>query len=127
MGFHSGVSVETDGFGEFEETLAQYLEKMDDSSISAILKTGADALVQDLLRLPSPRSNISKGSYTHLIDVFSDRQSADGVSWEVGWGKWYGPYVESGTSRSKANPHMKPLFERNKERYYSKMIDQFEK
>ena len=42
---------------------------------------------------------------------------------EVGWGKYYGPMLEHGTRKMAAREHLKPLFERNKEKYYRKMTE----
>ena len=41
----------------------------------------------------------------------------------VGWGKYYGPMLEHGTRKMAARAHLKPLFERNKEKYYKKMTE----
>ena len=42
---------------------------------------------------------------------------------KVGWGKYYGPMLEHGTRKMAARVHLKPLFERNKEKYYKKMAE----
>ena len=87
-----------------------------------ILMVGAKEFVNDLLKLPKPISKIKKSGYTHLIDTFyCDYGKQNDV--EVGWGKYYGRMVENGTKGKKSNPHLKPTFERNKEKYYQKMIE----
>ena len=65
-------------------------------------------------------SKIRKANYTHLIDSFSLRKKSNEV--EVGWGKYYGPMLEHGTVKMNAQPHLNPVWDRNKEKYYKKMI-----
>ncbi len=85
-----------------------------------VLELGAKEFVSDLLKLPKPISNIRKAGYTHLINSFAYRKKDKEV--EAGWGKYYGPMVENGTEKMDANPHVYPLWDKNKERYYKTMI-----
>ncbi len=76
-----------------------------------------------MLKLPKPYSKIRSPDYTHLIDSFAYERTKTDV--EVGWGKYYGPMVEDGTMKMKAHPHLHPTFERNKTKYYQKMLQNF--
>lgn len=76
-----------------------------------------------MLKLPKPYSKITSANYTHLVDSFSYKRTKIDVI--VGWGKYYGPMVEDGTKKMKAQPHLRPEFERNKNKYYQKMIQNF--
>lgn len=112
-----------------DETVYDDLEKEFEACIRqadnmvSVLQEGADAFVKDLRAMPSPRSKISAPGYTHMIDVFSSRQEKEDIL--VGWGKYYGPIVEKGSRSMKAQPHFKPLWKKNQNKYYQKMIDKF--
>lgn len=85
-----------------------------------ILITGAEEFVMDLKKLPKPISKIKKSGYTHIIDTFAYRVNKKEV--EVGWGKYYGRMLEDGTKNMSPRRHLNPLWERNKEKYYKKML-----
>ena len=85
-----------------------------------ILLVGAKEFVKDLLKLPKPISKIRKAGYTHLINTFAYKEKKDEV--EVGWGKYYGPMVEHGTTKMDEQPHLYPLWDKNKEKYYKAML-----
>ena len=70
--------------------------------------------------MPKPISKIRKTGYMHLIDSFAYRKKKNEI--EVGWGKYYGPMLEHGTENMNANPHVYPLWNRNKEKYYKTML-----
>lgn len=109
---------EYDGFQELSDMLKNYIEKTD--NVIDVLEFGAKEFVSDLLKLPKPISNIRKAGYTHLINSFAYRKKDKEV--EAGWGKYYGPMVENGTEKMDANPHVYPLWDKNKEKYYKTMI-----
>lgn len=111
---------EYDGFKILSETIELYAEKVEEKNIVDILEAGAKEFVNDLLKLPSPMSRIRKSGYTHLIRTFSTRKLKNEV--EVGWGKYYGPMVEHGTTKINEKPHVYPLWDKNKEKYYKTMI-----
>lgn len=113
------------GFDILEDTIKKYAEKADDGKILDILESGAEEFVTILLKLPRPRSDIKASGYTHLVDSFASRRNKNQV--EVGWGKYYGPLVERGTTKMRATPHLKPAWEKNKEQIYNKMIERFKK
>lgn len=117
------VSFEIDELGDFQKELQEILAKMDDDNVVKVLKKGADALTQDLLKLPKPRSRIKATGYTHMIDTFADK--VNGKEVEVGWGKYYGPMVEHGTVKMSAQPHLTPAYNRNADKYYKIMINNF--
>lgn len=116
------------GFDEFDRELSQYLDKLEDSKVTDVLKTGAEEFKADLGKLASPRSRINKGGYTHILDAFAIKQEDTG--WLVGWGKYYGPILEHGwknagsgkSSSHSAIPHFHSCFDQNKEKYYKDMI-----
>lgn len=107
------------GFDELEQLLSEMEKKAD--NVIPVLEAGVKEFVNDARRLPKPRSQISKGGYTHLIDTMTYKVRRNEI--ETGWGKYYGPMVERGTVKMNARPHVAPLFERNKEKYYKKMIE----
>lgn len=111
------------GFAELTAELQGYISKV--QSPTDILEVGAKCFVNDLLKLPKPYSKIRKSGYTHLVDSFTYKKNKDDV--EVGWGKYYGRMVEDGTKKTKAQPHLYPLFQKNKEKYYKKMLEQIYK
>lgn len=88
-----------------------------------ILEIGAKGFTNDLLKLPKPYSKIIATGYTHLVDSFAYKKTKNDV--EVGWGKYYGPMVEDGTKKMNEQPHLQPTFERNKNKYYQKMLQSF--
>lgn len=84
------------------------------------IEEGAKQFVNDLLKLPKPISQIRKAGYRHLVHSFAYRKKQKEI--EAGWGKYYGPMVEHGTVNMDANPHVYPLWDRNKEKYYKTMF-----
>lgn len=106
------------GFDELEDILTEYSKSAD--NVMEILEVGAAESVNDVRRLPSPRSKINAGGYTHLLDTLSYKKVKDEI--EVGWGKYYGPMVEKGTVKMRARSHLAPTYQMNKEKYYKKMI-----
>ena len=115
------------GFEEFEKELQKYSAAAE--NVDQAIEAGASAFTDDLLRLPSPRSGTNKGTYTHLLDCFSYRKNKD--SYEVGWGKYYGPILEHGWNGAgpkkdeshSAIPHFYPTWEKNEDKYYKIMIN----
>lgn len=109
-----------DGFAELMGDLERYITKVENPE--DIIEVGAKEFVKDLKKLSKPISQIHKENYTHLINTFSYRKK--GKEFEVGWGKYYGPMVENGTKNMGSRPHFNPCFEKNKSKYYSKMIEE---
>lgn len=107
-----------DGFQDLVDIIENYAKKTD--NVIDVLEVGAKEFVNDLLKLPKPISQIKKAGYTHLVKSFSYKKKKNEV--EAGWGKYYGPMVEKGTEKMNAQPHLYPLWNRNKEKYYKKMI-----
>lgn len=108
------------GFEELIEDFGRYIAKVEKSE--DIIEVGVKEFVKDLKKLTKPMSQIHKDNYTHLIYTFSYRKK--GKEFEVGWGKYYGPMVENGTNKMAARTHLRPCFERNKNKYYSKMFEE---
>lgn len=109
-----------DGFDELSKIIENYANET--KNVVDILEDGAKEFVTDLLKLPKPISKIKKAGYTHLINTFSYKRKKDEV--EAGWGKYYGPIVEKGSIKMSAQPHMYPLWDKNKEKYYKKMLSE---
>lgn len=98
--------------------MQEYIKNIENPT--KILLVGAEEFVKDLSKLTKPMSQIKKSGYTHLIDSFTYRVKKDEV--EVGWGKYYGPMVEHGTTKMNKQPHLYPLWNKNKEKYYKLML-----
>ena len=115
------MSNEVYGYSGFE-AMSEILEKYIDGADNAVdvLETGAKEFVGDLLKLPKPISKIRKSGYTHLIKCFAYKKKNKEV--EAGWGKYYGPMLEHGTVKMNAQEHLFPVWDRNKEKYYKKML-----
>lgn len=107
-----------DGFQDLANIIEGYIKNVENPT--EVLLVGAKEFVNDLLKLPKPISKIRKAGYTHLINTFAYREKKDEI--EVGWGKYYGPMVEHGTKKMDEQPHVYPLWDKNKEKYYKKMI-----
>ena len=63
----SDFEFEDSGFDEFAKMMSAFSQKASDENILDVLKTGAEAFILDLSKLPKPRSQISKPGYTHLL------------------------------------------------------------
>lgn len=107
------------GFEELIEDLERYIAKVEKPE--DIIEVGVKEFIKDLKKLTKPMSQIRKNGYTHLINTFSYRKK--GKEFEVGWGKYYGPMVENGTKNMTSRTHLRPCFERNKNKYYRKMFE----
>lgn len=115
------ITFDDSGLEDFEKMLQQYARQADPQNVLDAEEAGAKEFVSDLLKLPKPRSEVRKAGYTHLVNTFAMERANGEI--EVGWGKYYGPMVEHGTKKMAAKAHLKPLFERNKEKYYRKMTE----
>lgn len=117
------ISFDGSGMDEFNQVLNDFIKKIaGDNDVYEILKVGADAFVQDALKLPKPYSNIRASGYTHLVKTFSNKINRARKEVEVGWGKYYGPMVEHGTVKMRSREHLKPLYERNSDKYAKLMM-----
>lgn len=114
------MSYSFEGFKELSNMLEDCIKKAENPV--DILEIGAKELVKDLLKLPKPMSKIRANGYTHLIKTFTYKKNEKEI--EVGWGKYYGPMLENGTVKMRASPHIRPLWDKNKEKYYKKMINE---
>ena len=56
------------GFGEFEKMMKEYAEKVSEGKALDAIEAGAQEFVNDLLRLPKPRSRITKAD-THTSSI----------------------------------------------------------
>lgn len=108
-----------EGINELISNLENIISNVNNTQ--EILEVGAKEFVRDLLKLTKPMSQIKKSGYTHLIDTFGYKKVKNNEI-EVGWGKYYGKFVEDGTIKTKSQPHLKPTFNNNCDKYYTKMI-----
>ena len=109
-----------EGLEKFMDLLQQYEKAADDNHIADVLLTAGKALAEDVHRLPRPRRR--GAGYTHMLDtVVATPSGKDAVL--VSWGRHYGKFVEYGTRKMSAQPHLIPEWERNKNRYYKMMQD----
>lgn len=110
---------EFDGFLDLNNCLEDYIKLSDPQSMLDEEEKIAQNFVNDLKKLPRPRSKISKAGYTHLIDTFTYRRTKDDIA--VGWGKYYGRMVEDGSVQMKkgGTPHLVPTWNRNSDKYIS--------
>lgn len=112
-------SLYTEGFDAFSDLLEEYEKKTTMENVIKVLEIGAKEFVADVRALPRPRSQIRAPGYTHLLDTVTYQRTKNEVV--TGWSKYYGPMVDKGTRKMKGVAHMRPTFERNKERYYGAM------
>lgn len=115
----SDMEIYTDGFDGFQELLKELEKKTDVKNVLKVLESGAKEFIEDVRALPRPRSRMMAPGYTHLLDGVTYQTSKGEVL--TGWSKYYGPMVENGTIKMDAQEHMRPTFEKNKERYYGNM------
>lgn len=115
----SDMEIYTDGFDGFQELLKEFEKKTDIKNVLKVLESGAKEFIEDVRALPKPRSRMMAPGYTHLLDEVTYQISKEEVL--TGWSKYYGPMVENGTIKMDAQEHMRPIFEKNKERYYGNM------
>ena len=129
MSYQSGMKLkDTGGYEYLDEACQQALRALDHASVVRILKAGADLLVSDVRALPSPRSQIARAGYTHLLDSVTGKEADDGYT--VGWGKYYGPIVEAGHISPKgrrvaARAHLRPTYKQNMAKYQKAMQEEF--
>lgn len=107
-----------DGFQDLADVIEGYMKNVENPT--DVLLVGAKEFVNDLLKLPKPISKIRKAGYIHLVNSFAYKVKKDEV--ETGWGKYYGPMVERGTTKMNEQPHLYPLWDKNKEKYYKSML-----
>lgn len=112
---------EFDGFIEIGDYLQQVLQEVSEDDGMSIMEDIAKSLVDDLKKLPRPKSKIQKP--THLIDSFAYAESKRGKGYVVGWGVYYGRFVEEGTRKMKSQRHLMPVWKQNQERYINHAID----
>ena len=102
------------GFDDLSDLLKEF-EISEEDAMGALEET-AEMFVQDIRKLPKPRSAITASGYTHLLDTVTYRRNKSEI--EVGWGKYYGPMVDRGTRKMRGTPHIKPTFQSNQDKYF---------
>lgn len=109
-----------EGLELFADMIEKYADAVNDKNITDVLMVAGEALAEDVHRLPKPRR--SGTGHTHMLDSVAAAPSGkDAVL--VSWGQYYGKFVEYGTRKMQAQPHLIPTWEQNKNRYYKLMQD----
>lgn len=109
-----------EGLVKFLDLLEKYEASASDKHISDVLMVAGEALAEEVHRLPKPRRR--GAGYTHMLDSVEAAPSGkDAVL--VSWGRYYGRFVEYGTIKMQAQPHLIPTWEQNKDRFYRMMQD----
>lgn len=109
-----------EGLELFATMLEKYEKAVDEKNIVDVLMIAGNALAEDVHRLPKPRRR--GAGYTHMLDSVQAAPSGkDAVL--VSWGRYYGKFVEYGTKKMGAQPHLIPTWDQNKDRYYKLMTD----
>lgn len=126
------VKTQPEGYQYLDEACQQALNAMNEGSVARILKAGVDKLVEDVRAMPKPRSNISRGGYTHLLDAVKGFELDGGEGYAAGWGKYYGPIVEKGHASPKgrwvaSRAHLRPTYKQNMQKYQKAMQEEFNK
>ena len=111
------MAVTLDPMDDFLADLQKYEEAASGLNIVNVLMEGGNALAEDVRKLPRPRRSTS--GVTHMLDTVSATPKGNIV--QVGWGAYYGPFVERGTKKMRAQPHLVLMWNQNKERYYKLM------
>ena len=75
----SEITFDGGGFEDFEELLKQYSENVSSDKALDAVEEGAKEFVNDLLRLPKPRSQITKAGYTHIVNTFALERTDNGI------------------------------------------------
>ena len=109
-----------DGLKVLLDMLDEYEKAADDQNVADVLMIAGEALAEDVRRLPKPRRR--GAGYTHMLDSVAPAQAGNAAVL-VSWGQYYGKFVEYGTKKMQAQPHLIPTWERNKDRYYKLMQD----
>lgn len=109
-----------EGLELFAKMLEQYEKAADENHIADVLMQAGNALAEDVRRLPKPRRR--GAGYTHMLDSVQASPSGKGAVL-VSWGQYYGKFVEYGTKKMGAQPHLIPTWDQNKDRYYKLMTD----
>ncbi len=78
------------GFDDFSKLLEKYIGKTEKGNVMQVLEIGAEDLARDVRALPKPRR--PGGGRTHMLDSVVTKRRGEEI--EVGWGKYYGPFVD---------------------------------
>ena len=97
-----------------KETVSNNANSVQNQGISENLKEALESVKKTRFKYQVLNSQGAK------VNGYIDAYNKDEV--EVGWGKYYGPMVEHGTEKMDANPHVYPLWDKNKEKYYKTML-----
>lgn len=111
------MAVSLDPMEDFLKDLQAYEEAASDEKVADILMEGGNALAEDVRKLPRPRRAVA--GVTHMLDTVTATPKGSAV--QVGWGAYYGAFVERGTTKMRAQPHLVQTWDQNKERYYKLM------
>jgi HK97 gp10 family phage protein len=109
-----------EGFDDFFDELDKISDNVD--KVEKILEEGAAEFVRDLKKLPKPKSKINVPGYSHLVDTFAyELGKREKATVLIGWGKYYGRFLEEGTRKMDPQPHLRKTWDSNQNRYYEIM------
>lgn len=125
------ITIEKNEYEELSNLISSFDSKLTTANIHDALEAGAEAFTHDVQKLPRPRSGIMAPDYFHMLDLYTFWDSRNKRKKDqaivTGWLKRYGYFVEYGTPKARAQPHVKPLYRKNQKKYESKMVDKIMK
>ena len=119
------MSFHAEGMGDFIKELSQWAQRVEPGHVAKVTQAAGDALAEDVRALPAPRSSLG-GAHTHLLDTVTWEPGEHGDTL-IGWGRYYGRMVESGTRNMQAQPHLLPTWKKNERKYLAIMRDEFQR
>ena len=112
------------------ETLLKQIKEtagISDTEVLDCIERATEAYAADASKLPKPMSAIGKSGYRHLVRTVAQKRNRSRNELEVGWGKYYGPFLEYGTRKMAARRHLQPLWDAKKDHYYDLIQKEFER
>lgn len=112
-----------DGFLDLSKYLAQVAGKVADKALQAkACEAGAEVVRKESQRIINQKTT----PRTHRLEtgVATERNDAEGAAY-VGWAQdaFYGRFMETGTKKMPARPHIRPGLEQKKEQVVRAMLD----
>ena len=112
-------SKEFDGFAELSQELNEIAKDCSETKRKQALEKGNDIIVKDArMRAPVRTGLLSRQG------IVSEIINADEV--DIGWTEdaFYGRFLENGTSKMSARPHLRPAYEAKKNEVLQIMINE---
>jgi HK97 gp10 family phage protein len=97
------------GDKELEKKLKGISRRAKGQALRTAAKAGAEMIVEEAKRL----APVDTGTMRDSIRSVFGKRTSDSVTVEIGHGKkgWYGRFVEEGTSKMAARPHLRPAMD----------------